>query len=498
MKLLTVGIDGGDSRIIERMPMPFLQSLLKDNQAPRLRGDLYSRGWTEIYTGKHCLETGAFYMHPMVDGSHGFTQEYNYPVSVDAGVTPLWESLNRAGTSAGVMNIPTTSPAPGVDGFFVSGEGGGRISKTEGLPETLCDSAETREMLEALDYIPDQRLSDGDLKSLTEMFDRLDRIIEIRKRAFLRLCEVKNPDFGFLCFRVTTTVQDVAMSEMEALLSAEELAELGLDSHPGTGALTSTQQRIYQHYRLLDEMIREVFETLHPEEYILCADHGAASYKYRANANSFLEEAGYLSVGSTWQDRARHLAVRSWRAVRSKLPWSTVRLVKKIKVGKALAPMAFDPWRTRAFGHWHIPGIYINDQRRFGGPVSEGEQMDGLVDEICACFNAHPTARDHAMTAKPFRRLHRDSPFFDKLPDIFIEKPDEMFFAREPGFVTINPNYGPVPENIERLTDMNSGQMGRDPLFAISAGLTPYLRDEDARDPRLVHALVTRYFDVST
>lgn len=485
MKFLTIGIDGGDQRIIEKMPMPFLQSLLHNNKAPQLRGDLTSRGWAEIYLGKHAVETGALYMYPLLDGTYGFTTKYNYRLSADAGHTPLWESLNQAGVRTGFMNIPTTSPAPPVTGFMVGGGGGG-AGKAQGLPESLCDSTPTREVLESLDYVPDVRLGDGDVSTLTDMFDALDRAIQIRKEAFLRLCEIEKPDFGFLCFRVTTTIQYVAMSELEPLLGNAE----------DSGKANRTQERILQHYRILDDMIREVFEALQPDEYLLCADHGASSYRFHANVDPFLQEAGFLEAGKSLRNHVQRMARQCFRAVRSYLPWRTVGSLKKSKVGSALVPPRFDPRNTKAFGRWYVSGIFINDQRRFGGPVNEGDELDGLVDEICDSFNAHATAREHAMQATPFRRLHHDSKWCDRLPDILIDKPDEIFFARTPGFVTANRNYGPIPENIERLSDMNSGQKSRDPLFAISDGLAPLIRDDDTRDLCLVHKVIMRYFNV--
>ena len=50
MKLLIIGIDGGDKRIIEAFNMPFVQKIIQENEAPELTLDLMSRGWAEMLT----------------------------------------------------------------------------------------------------------------------------------------------------------------------------------------------------------------------------------------------------------------------------------------------------------------------------------------------------------------------------------------------------------------------------------------------------------------
>lgn len=53
MKMLVIGIDGGDKRIIDAMDMPFLQSLLSERVCLKVEEDLWSRGWAEILSGVH-------------------------------------------------------------------------------------------------------------------------------------------------------------------------------------------------------------------------------------------------------------------------------------------------------------------------------------------------------------------------------------------------------------------------------------------------------------
>ncbi|AAZ97741.1 hypothetical protein Tbd_1788 [Thiobacillus denitrificans ATCC 25259] len=132
MRLLVIGIDGADRRVVDGMPMPFLQRLLADGTHYFAEVDLFSRGWAEIFTGKHGIDTGAFYNRPACTGRYEFTQHFNLN-SLDANrtVRPIWQDLNDKGFRVGVMNIPTTLPAPPVEGFFVAGAGGGEREKRQ-------------------------------------------------------------------------------------------------------------------------------------------------------------------------------------------------------------------------------------------------------------------------------------------------------------------------------------------------------------------------------
>ena len=176
--------------------------------------------------------------------------------------------------------------------FLLEAAGGG-ISSTDGVPRALCDSEETRLELEALNYVADLRLGGTKIDTLTSLFDRLDEIIKLRCEAFLKLCETSSPDYGFLCFRVTTTVQYLAMSEIEVLLAREEIDGLSPDLSNQDSYLNPAQERICAHYELLDQLLKKVFEKLNPKDWLFCADHGASQYKYKINVNPFLVEAGF-------------------------------------------------------------------------------------------------------------------------------------------------------------------------------------------------------------
>lgn len=495
MKLLTIGLDGGDKRIIEHMPMPFLQSLLAKSNTPKIEGDLFSRGWAEIYTGKKAVETGAAYTHPFLDGSFKFDLSFNYKRPQTVGFEPLWNTLNAAGTSVGFMNIPTTSPAQPVNGFFVGGAGGG-INKVSGVPKIMCDTDETKAYLDEIGYIPDLRIGPGGVSTIFEMFDKIDEIVQRRRDAFLELVKRHSPDFGFLCYRTNTTVQYVAMSEIEAIIATSDLSNLNIDQGNQKPEFNAVQKRILKHYSLLDDVLKSIFEACDPKDYLFCADHGTSRYLYNANANAFLEKKGYLTPQMESLRPVRKLAAKVLRRSQKILPSFLKPKLRSgnLVPGVQLLPLNFNPRKTKAFGNWYVHGIYINDDDRFGGIVKQ-EEIAPLVKKICEDFNATEEAKKYKMKAAPFREKYSDSKWEREFPDIEIEKPDEMFFLGQGAFVSNNPNFGPIPENIVGLTDMNSGQKSRLPLFEASDGVSSLIRESDSLELTLVHDLIVRYFE---
>jgi hypothetical protein len=180
-------------------------------------------------------------------------------------------------------------------------------------------------------------------------------------------------------------------------------------------------------------------------------------------------------------------------------PWLVERLkgnaTLQHKVNSNVRGPVFDSLQTKAFGSTYVAGIFVNDQNRFDGPVDDSE-IDGVVDDICERFNQDEEAQRHELEALPNRRNHRDSPFYDKLPDILIEKPDEYFFKTGlEEFVNINANYGPVPENLRGLPDMNSGQKSRRPLFLASPKVAKLITESDELNLQLIYHLAVRFFE---
>lgn len=78
MKMLLIGIDGGDAEVFKHFDMPFYNKLLAANKSVTLTEDLHSRGWIEILTGNVARDNMGFYCYPCLSGTHNFVYDYSF------------------------------------------------------------------------------------------------------------------------------------------------------------------------------------------------------------------------------------------------------------------------------------------------------------------------------------------------------------------------------------------------------------------------------------
>lgn len=493
MELLILGIDGGDQKIIEAFDMPFLKGLISKSATRPLYEDFTSRGWSQILTGKKAHDAKNMYMRPLLDGTNRFSFSYNSNDMYDRdNVLPLMDLVRQHGKKIGIMNVPTTSPAHEVDGFLVAGGGGGMGSITT-IPEHLYYPDSVLPYLEGNNYIFDVRFKSSGIKKFSEFIKKLNEVIEIRTKTYLELCEEFSPDIGFLCYRVTTDVQYLAMSEIQAYIASNAMPEL---SSPEGGRVVreidALQAKIAEHYSALDKCIERVFSVLNPSDYIITSDHGAEPFLYTGNLDAFLQEKGYQDTSSP----GIGLKKKCFDIIRQIVP---VHLRKKLRKNTPLKKIQTDRFsisKTRAFGHDYVRGMYVNDRVRFGGPVELGQELDLLVDEIIKEFNADYRAQEIGLKARAYRREYTGTPYCDYLPDIYIDGPGSIYYTSKGEFIERNPFYGPLDEDLSCVhRDMYTGQKGTKPLFFISSDLEGLLDTDDSLDLTLVYKLVARHLD---
>jgi len=263
MKLLIIGIDGGDSRIFNSLEMPFFKNLIGGMESLHIEEDLWSRGWVEILSGKTGMDTGAFYEKPMLDGSLNFTQKFNSLSYLKTkGIIPLWSLINSHSKTVGFMNIPTTSPAQKVDGFIIGGAGGG-ISSSEkyGIPLGLCYPQNIEYDLKKNKYIMDTRFKASNIKNMDKWFSTLNEMQKNRTNSFISLVNNNKIDIGFIAYMSTQREQYLAMSEIESLMKH--------------GVRNKHQKKIKELYMQLDDCIKKLILEIKPERIMFVSDHGS-------------------------------------------------------------------------------------------------------------------------------------------------------------------------------------------------------------------------------
>ena len=468
-----IGIDGGDKEIFDAFDMPFLQRLLEQNKFIDITEDLWSRGWASIVTGVPGTEHGGFYEKPLLDGTYRFTQGFGAKnIKANQNIVPLWDLLANTKHNVGIMNVPGTAPAPEVSGFIVSGAGGG-LGKVEGIPDTSCYPKDIRKELEKVGYISDIRFLSSGIRSASTLFESLILMQEKRTQAFLKLSKKHKVDFGFVAYMATSRIQNLAMSEIRALSDST--------------TTTIFSELLPTLYRSLDQCIAELVNTAKPDQLMVVADHGAAPYRYSMNLDDFLAEAKFL------RKRSKTSVVSMIKkAVPDQLKKSlTISMPKKISQFSGNLDMS----RAYAFGHRYVPGIYINDKKRFNGIVSTTKESERLIEEICGAFNDNPLAKEHGMHARPYRSECAQSRYYDLLPDVWIDKPDDIFVEGQGAFLEKNVNYGDITNLNEVTGDIYTGIKGRNPFFLIDNKTSEYLKDDDQRNLTLAYKLIKRSFE---
>jgi predicted AlkP superfamily phosphohydrolase/phosphomutase len=494
MKVLVIGIDGGDARIVSQMPMPFVNEFIEKNIPQKLSEDLLSRGWAEMFSGRHASETNAFYLRPLADGTHRFTDSYGVKNLIgNENVVPIWKLLNERGYSVGIQNVPTTNPAPAVNGFVVSGGGGG-VDGTHGIPPGMVYPQDAAQTLAALDYVFDVRLRSSGAKTLQGLVSMVRDVYEKQTRAYLQLCSQYKPDFGFVCFRITTAIQYLGMSELDDYIGeSERAAQAGCSPKPRN----TSQAQMLEHYVHLDACIKELVEKIGPDSVIFTADHGTSPFLTEFNSDVFLEEHGFLKR----EKKTVTLKQGMINLGKKVLPAKIKAALKKDPIGPRLRmPLSgFNKQTAKAFGTFfdcgNFAGIYINDKVRFGGPVNSVADSNRIRDDICDAFNRSDVTQRHQLSAVPYREQYRASKFHLQLPDIRILKPDNCYFTnRKDEFALKNPNYRSLPADISELLYPNSGVKGSAPLFCCDKSLRMHLEEAQARDLTALYRIIDRAF----
>ncbi|MDD3654575.1 MAG: alkaline phosphatase family protein [Desulfotomaculaceae bacterium] len=484
MKILTIGLDGGDKRIIRAMSMPYLHKLLDQNVCLDLEEDLWSRGWVKILSGVPGYESGAFYAKPKLDGTHDTTNKFSTSdYNNNSDINPLWARLSERGHTVGFMNVPSMMPAPEVKGFAVSGGGAGAAtSGSTIIPVEACHPKDIREILEKNGYILDLRTVSSGIKDIDQFFNQLLMMTQLRTAAFLNLQGRFSIQYGFVAYMAFNRTQNLAMSEIEPLIQN--------NCNPAN----PFQERLVQFYAQMDEQIGKLITELSPQNIMLVSDHGQSPRLYSVNVNNWLRQTG-LQVPlaqsmSLMKQTAKTIARFMPQGIKNRISKTAPGLKEKVGGG-----INADWSQTKAFGVRYVPGIYINDQKRFNGPVQIDEYKQSLVHEIIDKFNNDQAAKEHGFFARAYRQKYSHARYEALLPDIWIDHPDTYFFEQHGEFIESNKDYGPIKslEQVDR--DMFTGIKGRHPLLCVSPGLTELAGEDDQRDLTLAYKLITRGMD---
>lgn len=450
MKVLMIGMDGASVETFQRGWTPYISKLFSEGKDLGLKTDLYSRGWLEIATGEHSSTTSAMYDRPKCDGTHDWRESFkisDIPGFGD-GVKPIWQRLNERGHRVGIMNLPTSFPAPKVDGFFVSGGGGGGKVVRYPTPELCFPQSILPDLLDG-GYIVDERIAqlviENKLTDPSDIFDRLAHKNAMRTNAFINLSKKFAIDFGFVIYKTSSVLA-------EGFVQVDWHKQLMSDMSVDMDLL----EAIKKYYKRFDAEVEKLHKAFPNAEIMFVADHGMTRRTHSVNPNRFLNSHGYQC-----DNRVSTIVIGAMSLLKKALPFWIKKTLKRNKgIDQFTAnTVGFDSADTlafcRTFGDWRY-GIYINDVKRFGGPVSPADIQD-IANRIVCQFNEDPIVVEHGMRAmiSSSSQVNRatESGWF---PDIVIDVPDGYLITdRTQNFVEAYK----VPSNYSALGSVLKGDI---------------------------------------
>lgn len=484
MELFVLGIDAASEEMLRAFDMPFTHKLLDTLHKEEINEDLISRGWVEAYTGQPASRTKGFYEFPLMDNSYDTSLSFNLNI-IDKESNLLWDTLNKKNVSVGFMGVPTTFPAPKINGFFVAGGGGGKSLDSTYNDDTMFYPKAIVEHLVKNKYVVDERvpslLFDKKIFNPTLFFDQLIAMMNRRTDSYIDIYDKYPTSFGFLAYRAVATVAYLSMSEIQRVIEGKE---------PLDNAYCEELKRFFT---ALDVNIQKLYENIDIQNIILISDHGISPYDSRVNFNFLLQKYGYQVKKS--QTLSKNLIHR----FKNLVPFNLRKKLKKNKLIESSVKKGlwFNPEKSIAFcrSEGDVAGIFINDKSRFNGPVSEGDIMKN-VTEICNVINNSNEAKEFNLKAYSSRPAFAGEPYEKLIPDIFVSKPMNMksMTTTTSQFITKN-SWFDKPINLKEVKHDNwTGTKKPNALFFLTPSLHNFVKEDDERNLTLTYKIADRFF----
>lgn len=366
-ELVVLGIDGASFSILDPLLaegyLPNLASLREqaawgplDSVVPPVTAP----AWSSFMTG--CL--------PQKHGVFGFeyydllTGSLQVVSASTIKVRRLWDWLNDYGKTVGVINLPVTYPPSQLDGYMISGFLTPPEATEVSYPPELL--AQVRAALgDYIINIPIAERTALELSELIPLLEQLQRVEELRFRAFLHLLESRPTDVMICVFMVIDRIQHLFGSCLD----------------PGSPTYWRASSKpirdlLIPCYQQLDSYVGQITDRLSSTGTLLIvSDHGFGGLRRTFYVNNWLEQQGYLVLDA----RRLNAAIRQ-STTESRGPGA----VGRTKVSKELLESAVDWSKTKAVGsEVFSQGIVVNLQGREPyGVVKPGYEHERICNEL--------------------------------------------------------------------------------------------------------------------
>jgi len=269
-KVFCLGLDGVPYTLLCRLShlMPNLSKLAKDGTFCSMNSsipEVSCVAWTSFMTGTDPGNHGIFGFYDLREKSF----EMYFPNRANIRAESIWESMEKRGKRIIMVNVPSTYPAPRVNGVLISGFIALDLQKAVYPPKYYP-------VVKKMGY-----QIDVDLVKAREDSDFLIKDL-----------------FSSLKSRMKTV--DFLMKQEEWQLFIAVITGTDRLQHFLWDAIEDTShvhhQAVMDYYSLVDDYIGRIIDSLHEDvTFLMLSDHGFTGIKTEICLNPWLEQNGFLS-----------------------------------------------------------------------------------------------------------------------------------------------------------------------------------------------------------
>lgn len=420
-KIIIIGLDGSTFDVldpyIKQGMLPNIEHIIRNG----VRGDMEAAippvtgpSWVSFMTG---VGPGKHGIYDFVKPKPNSVKRQ--AVTYDNIHSPtLWDYLNKAGKSCGVVNLPITYPPPKVNGFVIPGlltpNVEGEFAYPDGLMKEIRSSVG--------EYVLDVWWQKYGENGIEKFLDELQYCTEQRIKTMFYLLEKKKWDLFMGVFIGTDRIQHYIWQ----YIHPEKMEKC-------TPRELKIISRVADYYKQLDRFFGNLIERLNGDtDLFIVSDHGFGPLRGKMFINRWLEENGFLKVNRTdaYMASLKGRVFQQLRSVVRTLDPYGLRKKIGIEVKKGERLRAYDfldciDWdNSSAYSASNTEqGIYINlKDREPNGSVNGIEEYNRVRDEIIARLK---NLNDPYTGEKIVSRIYKkedlyQGPLMQNAPDIVL------------------------------------------------------------------------------
>ena len=286
-KIFVLGLDGCTWQLLDPLIDEGIMPNLKKVVLNGVRGVLESTlppytapAWVSCVTG----------VNPGKHGIYGFTLkkrgvvEGEFVDSTQIRVPKVWEYVNKAGLTVGLINVPVTYPVEPLDGFIVPCFLTPLGKEDYSYPQSIY-----RDFLVPNNYIINVRLAkvqEFSEATVAKTIDDLKNMTANRYRVMEALKDAYDPDFFMIVFQSIDKIQHKFWKYIDP---NDPLSE--------TSSARKIRPLLLRVYRQIDDIIGTIIDRLDRDTTLyLVSDHGFGSQRRNFFLNKWLAANGFLTI----------------------------------------------------------------------------------------------------------------------------------------------------------------------------------------------------------